>query len=68
MMKSTFWTQRRFTGITLIVGCLLFLAGASMPLTDTKGNFIWGLPPREWLRVLKVNSFCRLRQLFFPIP
>jgi hypothetical protein len=52
MMKSTFWTQRRFTGITLIVGCLLFLAGASMPLTDTKGNFIWGLPPREWLRVI----------------
>ena len=52
MMKSTFWTQRRFTGITLIGGCLLFLAGASMPLTDTKGNFIWGLPPREWLLVI----------------
>ncbi len=52
MMKSTFWTQRRFTAIALIVGCLLFLVGASMPLTDTKGNFIWGLPPREWLRVI----------------
>jgi len=51
-MKSTFWTQRRFTGITLIVGCLLFLAGTPMPLTDTKGNFIYGLPPQEWLRVI----------------
>jgi hypothetical protein len=52
MMKSTFWTQRRFTGITLIIGCLLFLAGASMPLVDKKGNFIYGLPPREWLLVI----------------
>ena len=52
MFHRTFWTQYRFTGITLIVGFLLFLAGASMPLTDTKGNFIWYLPPREWLLVI----------------
>lgn len=52
MFHRTFWTQYRFTGITLIVGCLLFFAGASMPLTDIRGNFIWGLPPRGWLLVI----------------
>jgi hypothetical protein len=26
MMKSTFWTERRFTGLILILGCLLYIA------------------------------------------
>jgi hypothetical protein len=49
MVRSTFWTQRRLTGITLIVGCLLFLAGAFMPLFDKKGNIIYYLSLREQL-------------------
>src|SRR5260370_19681241 len=28
MAKYAFWTRRRFTGITLIVGCFLFLGAA----------------------------------------
>ena len=51
-MKSTFWTQRHFTGLALILGALLFEIGAGMPLRDKKGTFIYGLPPREWLRVI----------------
>jgi hypothetical protein len=52
MLHRAFWTQRRFTGITLIVGCLLALVGASMPLADPKGNLIWLLPTRGWLLVI----------------
>ncbi len=52
MVRNTFWTQRRLTGITLIVGCLLFLAGAFMPLFDKKGNIIYYLSLREQLLVI----------------
>lgn len=54
MLSSTFWTQSRFTGIALILGALLFLGGASLygVIKDEKGNLIFGLPPREWLRVV----------------
>lgn len=52
MMKSTLWTQRRFTGITLILGCVLFLSGTPLPVTDSKGTFIYGLPPRQWLGIV----------------
>jgi len=52
MVRSSFWTQRRFSGIVLILGSLLFLTGAFMPVTDSKGAFIYQLPPDGWLRVV----------------
>ena len=52
MVSSTFWTEYHFTGLALILGGLLFLVGAFMPLRDKKGAFIYGLPPREWLNVI----------------
>jgi len=51
-MKNTFWTQRRFIGIALILGCVLFLSGTPLPVTDSKGTFIYGLPPQQWLGVV----------------
>ncbi len=53
-MSSTFWNERHFTGLALILGALLFLCGACLytVIRDTKGNFIFGLSPREWLRVV----------------
>ncbi len=52
MMRNTFWTRRRFTGITLIVSCLLYVgAGALLP-KDTQGNYIVNLPLREQLLVV----------------
>jgi hypothetical protein len=54
MLSSTFWTEPHFTGITLILGTLLVLGGASLSGTirDEQGSFIFGLPPREWLRLV----------------
>ncbi len=53
-MSSIFWTEHHFTGLALILGSLLFLSGAGLytAVRDTKGNLIFGLPPREWLRVV----------------
>ena len=56
MLHRTFWTERRFTGMTLLLGALLFLAGASMPVTDSKGTTIYALPPREHLLVVFAHS------------
>ena len=54
MISSTLWTEHHLTGITLILSALLFLCGAGLytAIRDTKGNLIFGLPPREWLRVV----------------
>jgi len=49
MTKNIFWTRRRFTGITLIVGCFLFLGAAGLIPRDPSGNFIVNLPLREQL-------------------
>lgn len=49
MTKNSFWTRRRFTGITLIVGCFLFLGAAGLIPRDPSGNFIVNLPLREQL-------------------
>ena len=51
-MNRAFWTQCRFAGITLILGALLFFGGASLPVTDPKGTFIYSLPPQGWLLVV----------------
>ena len=52
MFHRTFWTKHRLTGMIVLLGAILFWIGAVMPLTDPKGNFIWYLPPREWLLVI----------------
>jgi hypothetical protein len=52
MFHHLFWTARRLTGATIILGVALFLIGAFMPLTDTKGNFIYSLQARQWLGVI----------------
>ena len=56
MLKSTFWTQRRFAGITLIVGCLLFLGALGLMPRDTMGNFMVNLPLREQLLVIAAQT------------
>ena len=61
MLKSTFWTRRRFTGITLIVGCFLFLGAAGLIPRDPSGNFIVNLPLREQL--IAIGSQISLFQL-----
>ena len=55
MWKSTLLTHRRFTGITLILGCVLFLAGTPLPVTDSTGTFIYGLPPQQYLGVVFIH-------------
>ncbi len=54
MLSSIFWTEPRFTGVVLILGSLLFGGGGGLywPIKDEKGSFIFGLPPREWLRLV----------------
>ena len=52
MAKSTFWTRRRFTGIALILGCVLFLGALGFIPRDTTGNFMVNLPLREQLLVI----------------
>jgi hypothetical protein len=52
MLKSTFWTHRRFTGITLILGCFLFPRGLGLLPRDSMGNFVVNLPLQEQLFVI----------------
>ena len=52
MQKRTFWTLQRFTGLTLIVGCCLFLLAAGLIPQDAQGNFSITLPPRAALLVI----------------
>ena len=42
-LSSTFWNEQHFTGIVLILGSLLFLAGAGMywPIKDEIGSFVF---------------------------
>ena len=60
MLHRTFWTWRPFTGIVLILGGVLFLGsawipltlGPPTPLTDSKGTFIYQLSPQATLDVV----------------
>ena len=52
MSKRAFWTRRRFTSITLILGCFLFLGSLGFMPRDTTGNFMVNLPLREQLLVI----------------
>lgn len=56
MISRTFWTQRRFTGITLILGCCLFLGATGLMPKDTKGNFLVNLLLREQLLVIAAQT------------
>ena len=56
MLHRTFWTERRLTGMTLILGCFLFLGAAGLIPRDTKGNFIVNLPLREQLLVIAAQT------------
>jgi hypothetical protein len=56
MAKYAFWTRRRFTGITLIVGCLLFLGALGLIPRDVQGNYMVLLPLREQLLVIAAQT------------
>ena len=56
MVKSNFWTRRRFTGITLIVGCFVFLGALGLMPRDTQGKFVVILPLREQLFVIATQT------------
>jgi hypothetical protein len=49
LSRRPFWTERRSTGSTLIVGCILFLTAAGFSPTDEKGTSMYDLPMREAL-------------------
>lgn len=49
MLRRTFWTECRFTGITLILGCILFLTSAGFSPANEKGTSLYDLPIREAL-------------------
>jgi hypothetical protein len=52
MFHRTFWTLHRFTGLTLLLGSVLGLAGAGMPVGDSKGIPIYSLPFQQWPRII----------------
>ncbi len=56
MAKYAFWTRRRFTGITLMVGCFLFLGALGLIPRDAQGNFMVNLPLREQLLVIAAQT------------
>ncbi len=56
MQHRTFWTERRFTGMTLLLGAVLFLVAAFTSVTDSKGTPVYSLPPREYLFVVFTHS------------
>jgi hypothetical protein len=56
MTKNIFWTRRRFTGITLILGCFLFLGAAGLIPRDAEGNYMVLLPLREGLLVIAAHT------------
>lgn len=49
MFHRTFWTERHFTGIILILGCLLYVAAVGFMPRDAQGTFLVLLPHREAL-------------------
>ena len=56
MLHRTFWTERRLTGMTLLLGCFLFLGAAGLIPRDTQGNFIVNLPLREQLLAIAAQT------------
>ena len=56
MSKRSVWAQHRFTGMAIILGCVLFQVAAFLPVKDSNGTFIYLLPPRQWLVVVYTHS------------
>jgi hypothetical protein len=52
MVKSTFWTERRFTGLMLILGCLLYIAAVGFMPRDAQGNLLVLLPDQAALLLI----------------
>jgi hypothetical protein len=51
MASKTFWT-RRFTGIALVLGCVLFLVGIGLIPRDEQGTFLYFLSQRAQLLLI----------------
>jgi hypothetical protein len=49
MAKSSFWTERRFAGIILLLGFLLYVAAVVFMPRDAQGNLLVLLPDRAAL-------------------
>jgi hypothetical protein len=58
MKQYVFWTNRRFAGVVLLLGVLLFGSGTAMSvfLVDAKGTSIFLLPFQQGLRVIATHS------------
>jgi len=55
-MPARVWLIERYiTGAILILGALLFVVAAFMPLTDPNGKFIYSLPPQQWLQAVSAH-------------
>jgi hypothetical protein len=55
VVRTTFWSHRRLTGITMILGCFLFLGAAGLIPTDSRGNFIINLPLKQQLLAIPAH-------------
>jgi hypothetical protein len=56
MLHRSFWTERRFTGLLLILGCLLYSAAVGLIPRDAQGNFSVSLPPRAALLIIAAQT------------
>jgi hypothetical protein len=56
MLHRSFWTERRFTGLLLILGCLLYYAAVGLIPRDAQGNFSVSLPPRAALLIIAAQT------------
>lgn len=52
MLHRAFWTERRFTGLLLMLGCLLYWVAVGLIPRDAEGHFSVTLPPRAALLVI----------------
>lgn len=57
-IAGAFWTTPHLSGITLIIGCVLFFTGAGQygMVKDDKGRMIFGQPPLVWVRLVHTRA------------
>jgi hypothetical protein len=55
-VRTTFWSWRRLTGTTLILGCFLFMGGVGLIPRDAQGNFLVNLSLREQLLLISAQT------------
>ena len=68
MTGGKLWAPQHVAGVTLIVGCALLLAGATLYtfVRDPDGPVIFGQPTREWLRLVHEHeTYWRAATLLF---